>query len=187
MLMKRQATLDDLELVEGPAEIVNGKVVMKPRHGFPHSRAVGFIVRRLDDYEERTQLGYSVGPKTNYEVALPNRQSFCPDGSFYAGPPEGDDLMEGPLFAVEVRSAGDYGLPAERAMATKRAEYFAARTQVVWDVDLRDRCIRAYRADAPTAPAIFKAGDDAHAEPALPGWRMRVDEMLKAAFPLPKQ
>ena len=93
--------------------------------------------------------------------------------------------MEGaPLFAIEVRSPGDYGLRAERSIASKRAEYFAAGTQVVWDVDLiRERCIRSYRADARTAPEIFRAGEEAHAEPALPGWRMSVDEMLKKAFP----
>ncbi len=41
-----------------------------------------------------------------------------------------------PAFAVEVKSEGDYRVPAERAMAVKRADYFAACTQVVWDVDL---------------------------------------------------
>ena len=41
-----------------------------------------------------------------------------------------------PVFAVEVRSEGDYGPRAEREMAAKRADYFAAGTLVVWDVDL---------------------------------------------------
>ena len=148
-------------------------------------RAAKFIVRRLDDYEERTQLGYSMNPDTYYAVELPNRLSFCPDAAFYTGRPWGDKRMEGaPLFAIEVRSPGEYGLRAERSIASKRAEYFAAGTQVVWDIDLkRERCIRSYRADAPTTPEIFKAGDKAHAEPALPGWRISVDEMLKYALP----
>jgi hypothetical protein len=38
--------------------------------------------------------------------------------------------------AVEVRSEGDYGPAAEREMAAKRRDYFAAGTQVVWDVDV---------------------------------------------------
>jgi Uma2 family endonuclease len=184
MLMKRDATLDDLEHVEGRAEIVNGEIVMRPPGGFAHSRAIGFIVRCLDEYETRTKSGYAVGETANYGVKLPKRQSFCPDGSFYMGPLEGDESRDGPAFAVEVRSPDDYGLPAERSIASKRAEYFAARTQVVWDVDLsRGRCIRSYRADAPDAPEVFRSGDEAHAEPALPGWRMSVDEMLKKAFP----
>lgn len=41
-----------------------------------------------------------------------------------------------PVFAVEVRSDGDYGTKAEKALAEKRADYFAAGTLVVWDVDL---------------------------------------------------
>jgi Uma2 family endonuclease len=41
-----------------------------------------------------------------------------------------------PVFAVEVRSEGDYGPAAERELAEKRADYFAAGTLAVWDVDL---------------------------------------------------
>ena len=52
-----------------------------------------------------------------------------------------------PVFAVEVRSEGDYGPAAERAMAQKRADYFAAGTLVVWDVDLlSDEIVKSYRA-----------------------------------------
>jgi Uma2 family endonuclease len=185
MLMKRQATFDDLDHVEGRAEIVRGKVVLMPGVGFPHARAEMLIIECLREYERRTQLGFALNSSTFYAVKLPNRLSFCPDGAFYTGPPWGNKRMEGaPLFAIEVRSPGEYGLRAERSIASKRAEYFAAGTQVVWDVDLfRQRSIRSFHADAPTAPAIFRAGDEAHAEPALPGWRMSVDEMLKQAFP----
>jgi Uma2 family endonuclease len=73
---------------------------------------------------------------------------------------------------------------AERSIAWKRAEYFAANTQIVWDVDLfGERCIRSFRKDAPNTPEIFKEGEEAHAEPALPGWRLSVDEVLEEAFP----
>ncbi len=47
MLMKREATFDDLYLVEGRAEIVNGRIVMLDAGGFAHSRAAMFIVRLL--------------------------------------------------------------------------------------------------------------------------------------------
>ena len=44
-------------------------------------------------------------------------------------------FIEGsPDFAAEVRSENDYGDDAELEMAEKRADYFAAGTQVVWDV-----------------------------------------------------
>ena len=49
----------------------------------------------------------------------------------------GGKFLEGaPVFAAEVRSDCDYGTKAERAMADKRADYFAAGTLVVWDVDV---------------------------------------------------
>lgn len=64
-------------------------------------------------------------------------KSFSPDAALYSGKVRGLKFLEGaPVFAVEVRSEGDYGLAAERALAAKRADYFAAGTLVVWDVDL---------------------------------------------------
>ena len=61
-------------------------------------------------------------------------------------------MPQAPVFAVEVRSEGDYGPAAEREMAAKRADYFAAGTKVVWDVDLlSDDVVRVYRADSPEA------------------------------------
>jgi Uma2 family endonuclease len=84
------------------------------------------------------------------------------------------------MFAVEVRSEGDYGAAAERDMAKKRADYFAAGTQIVWDVDLLHAdVIRVYRKDTPEQPTIYRRGDVAEAEPALPGWRFPVDNMFR--------
>jgi Uma2 family endonuclease len=64
-------------------------------------------------------------------------------------------------------------------MAAKRADYFQAGTQVVWDVDLLGPdVVRVYRATTPTQPVIYHRGDLAEAEPALPGWRMPVDDLF---------
>ena len=84
-----------------------------------------------------------------------------------------------PIFAVEVRSGDDYGPRAERVMAQKRADYFAAGTRVVWDVDLlNEDVVRAYRADDPGHPKVFRRGETAAAEPAVPGWTMPVDDLF---------
>jgi Uma2 family endonuclease len=84
-----------------------------------------------------------------------------------------------PVFAVEVRSENDYGPAAERAMAQKRADYFACGTLVVWDVDLLSpEVVKVYRASAPDTPTIYRRGDMAEAEPAVPGWRLPVDELF---------
>lgn len=90
-------------------------------------------------------------------------------------------FLEGaPVFAVEVRSEGDSGPAAEREMAAKRADYFAAGTLVVWDVDLLSPdVVRVYRAAAPDAPTVYRRGDVAEAEPAVPGWTMPVDDLFQ--------
>ncbi len=83
------------------------------------------------------------------------------------------------MFAAEVRSEGDYGPIAEREIAAKRADYFAAGTLVVWDVDLLSGdVVRVYRAGEPDNPAIYHRGEQAEAEPAVPGWNMPVDDLF---------
>ena len=88
-----------------------------------------------------------------------------------------------PAFAAEVRSENDYGPAAERAMADKRADYFAAGTLVVWDVDLlADVPVRKYAAAAAadaTTVVEFRHGQIADAEPAVPGWRVAVDDPFR--------
>jgi len=64
-------------------------------------------------------------------------------------------------------------------MAAKRSDYFAAGTLVVWDVDvLREGAVRVYRATTPTEPALYRRGQGAEAEPALPGWSFPVDDLF---------
>ncbi len=78
-----------------------------------------------------------------------------------------------------MRSKNDYGARAEREMARKRADYFACGTLVVWDVDvLREKVVRVYRADAPDEPKLYRNGETADAEPALPGWTIPVDDFI---------
>jgi hypothetical protein len=43
---------------------------------------------------------------------------------------------------------------------------------------LREGWIRVYRADDPENPTIYRRGEVAEAEPAVPGWRMPVDELF---------
>jgi Uma2 family endonuclease len=116
-------------------------------------------------------------------VDLPNRKSFSPDAAFYVGEPSEGKFLDGaPVFAAEVRSEEDYGPVAEKRMAAKRADYFAAGTRVVWDVDvLREGLVRSYAAERPDAPRVFGRGETADAEPALPGWSMPVDELFKGS------
>ena len=77
-----------------------------------------------------------------------------------------------------MRSENDYGPSAEQALAAKRAEYFEAGTRVVWDADPVARVVRVYR-PGDAAPVVFGAGDEADAEPAVPGWRVGVDWLMR--------
>jgi len=90
-------------------------------------------------------------------------------------------FLEGaPIFAVEIRSENDYGPAAERAMQEKRSDYFACGTLVVWDVDLLSAdVIKSYKASDPESPVIFRREDIADAEPAVPGWRMAVNDLFE--------
>jgi Uma2 family endonuclease len=183
MATRAEATVHDLQRIpdNGKAELVHGELVlMSPTGGIP-GRAAGRIYRSLDDYERAAGGGYAFPDNVGFLVDLPDRQSFSPDAAFWTGelPASGEFLQGAPVFAAEVRSENDYGPDAERSLASKRADYFAAGTLVVWDVDvLRAFEIRAYHADRPDQPDVFRRGDRADAEPALPGWSMPVDELL---------
>jgi hypothetical protein len=46
-------------------------------------------------------------------------------------------------------------------------------------VDLQSAdVIKSYKASDPDNPVIFRRGDMAHAEPAVPGWQMPVDDLF---------
>jgi Uma2 family endonuclease len=173
--------IEQLYRTEGKAEIINGEVVEMSATGFLPGRASGRIYRSLDDYEQQNNGGYAIPDNVGFLVNLPNRNSFSPDAAFYVGLPTGGKFINGaPAFAAEVRSKWDYGKRAEREIAEKIADYFAAGTLVVWDVDvLREEVVRVYRHDDPNNPAIYRRGEIADAEPAVPGWRFPVDEMFK--------
>src|SRR5260370_34369708 len=124
--------------------------------------------------------GRAYSDNAAFLVRLPGRKPCSPDVAFYVGPRAGGRFLDGaPRLAVEVRSESDYGSQAEKAMAAKRADYFAAGTLVVWDVDvLREERVLVYRASDPVHPAVYRRGEIAEAEPALPGWRMAVDALF---------
>lgn len=178
--LARQATIEDLYKVEGKAEIVNGRIVLMPPTGEDPGRASGTVYIRLREHEKHTAGGRATPDNVTYSVNLPNRSAFSPDAAFHFWPPAGMEFVNGaPAFAVEVRSKWDYGPAAEREMKQKRADYFAAGALLVWDVDLlAEDVIKAYSADNPDQPCIFRRGEIADAEPGVPGWRMPVDDLF---------
>src|SRR5262249_24948641 len=160
---------------------VDGEIVCMPPTGDEPGYAGDAILVALFDYSKRTKTGRAVGDNKGFRVHLPHRESVSPDAAFYTGRRTGMRFFEGaPVFAVEVRSEGDYGPAAEVAMAAKRADYFAAGALVVWDVDLLSKeVVRVSRPTDPETPTTFRRGEIADAEPAVPNWRMPVDDLFE--------
>jgi Uma2 family endonuclease len=183
MTTPTKATIADLSQLPDntKAELVDGELIhMSPTGDLPGS-ASGIIYASLLAYARQTKTGRAYGDNTGFLVQLPHRQSFSPDAAYYIGKRTGMRFLDGaPVFAVEVRSEYDYGPAAEKAIAAKRADYFATGTQVVWDVDLLNTdVVRVYRASDPTMPSVYRRGETAEAEPAVPGWRLKVDELYE--------
>ncbi|HEX3313499.1 MAG TPA: Uma2 family endonuclease [Gemmataceae bacterium] len=178
-----KATLDDLAREDGKAELVRGWIVrVVPSGDYPSSIA-GEIFVSLRAYAKRIGRGKAYADRVGFTVPeLPSgRESFSPDASYFDGVRPIDRMRfipAAPKFAAEVRSENDYGPAAEVEMAAKRADYFAAGTLTVWDVDPEAQTIAVFRAAAPTQPTIFRSGDQADAEPAVPGWRIAVDDIF---------
>jgi Uma2 family endonuclease len=180
---ERRATLDDLYQAEGKAELINGMVVDLMAAGDLPSQVAFEIAVKLREYAKQTGQSTAYPDGIGYAVPeLPSgRESFSPDASYYVGarPANRMRFMEGPpTFAVEVRSENDYGEAAEENMAAKRADYFAAGTLFVWDVDPLAKCIHVYRATNPAQRSTYRRGEVAEAEPAVPSWRVAVDEVF---------
>jgi Uma2 family endonuclease len=183
MTTKVRAAIEDLYDVpeNGKAEIVDGElIVMSPTGDMP-GYAGDEVFVSLREFARRTKYGRAVGDNKAFIVNLPNRKSFSPDAAFFTGKSSGMEFFNGaPAFAVEVRSKGDYGAKAEGKIAEKRADYFAAGTLVVWDVDLRSEgVVKVYRATDPENPTVYRRGELAEAEPAVPGWKMSVDDLFE--------
>ena len=181
-MIQPRATVDDLYSAEGPAELVGGRIV-RDMIGERPGEVSGNISVSLRAHVKKTGRGKAHSDSLGYvaRVEASDRDSFCPDASYHTRPPAANPMrfVEGvPDFAVEVRSENGYGSAAEEEQADKRSDYFAAGTLVVWDVDPLNETVIVYRAADPTTPTTFRRGETADADPAVPGWRMALDEVF---------
>ncbi len=141
VLEKPGAEIEDLSekfyRIKGKAEIVNGEIVELMSTGDESSSAAFNIAVSLKLYQQKIGFGRSYTDNVGFLVNLPHRKSFSPDASFFIGERRGMKVLQGaPIFAVEVRSENDYGKNVEKAIADKRADYFAAGIEIMWNVDL---------------------------------------------------
>jgi Uma2 family endonuclease len=172
----RSATVDDLYRVDQKAELVGGELVVMAATGGLPSFAGGEIFASLRSYARATKSGHAFTDNAGFIVNLPNRRSFSPDVAFASVPVLTRQFISGaPRFAVEVRSDGDYGPAAERTMAEKRGDYFAAGTVVVWDVDVLDeQLVRVYHASTPARRLCIAVAMSPRPNRRCPGGRCRL-------------
>ena len=167
---------------EGKAEIIDGRVVTFMPSGVTPSLVAVEILVRLREYARSTGVGVAFGDGIGYApdpAPVAGRRTFVPDASYYAGPLPADRMrfVTGvPDLAIEVRSEGDTGPAAERDMADKRAQYLAAGTREVWDVDPEAGTVTAYRPDA--SPRASGPGHVLAAGPAAPGFAVAVADVF---------
>ncbi len=171
--------MEQLTKIEGKAEIVGGKIIQHVPTGEEPGLSALQIVVSLFVYAQRIGRGRAVGDNVIFSVSLPNRKSFSPDAAYMEQERSGSmrAINGAPLFAVEVRSENDYGPTAERAIAAKIADYFAAGTRAVWDVDLLSENVVTLH-QPQTEPQTFQRGDIANAGEALADWTMPVNEIF---------
>src|SRR5438045_2509901 len=149
-----RATLDDLARTEGRAELIGGKIIRFPPHIWKVGVLCGHLITSLHLYAKSLGRGIVGASTLGYVVPrlLSGRESFCPSVSFHLGPLPRDRMkfIEGsPTFAVEAREHDEPGDETEAIRAAKRADYFAAGTLVVWDVDPVAETVTCYRHTAP--------------------------------------
>jgi hypothetical protein len=56
----------------------------------------------------------------------------------------------------------------------------SGRCRTSADYFLSEDVIKSYKASDPEHPVIFRRGDLADAEPAVPGWRLPVDDLFES-------
>lgn len=177
-------TLDDLMRYDGKAELIGGRIVPLIASGDLPGTVAFEVAVSLRAYVKASGSGRAYADNVGFRLTFPiasDRESFSPDAAFLADPPTTNRMKfvpSPPTFAVEVRSEGDYGPAMDREHADKRADYFEAGTLAVWDVDPLAKTVTLYRAADPLTPVVFRPGDTADAEPAVPGWRVAVADLF---------
>ncbi len=184
MNTKTRATIEDLYRLphDGKYELVNGELHHMPPTSGEHGDIGTEIAVELRLYQRRGNVGRALGDNVGYILDTVRRTVLSPDAS-YTFPAQlisQKFITGGPLFAVEIRSPGDYGSQMDDEYATKRQLYFDAGTHVIWNVNPRDRTVTKYTSDRPEYPTVYEMGDVADAEPALPGWRVAVHGLFPA-------
>ena len=149
------------------------------RHVTVTSYAVCELVISLRRYAAQLRRGVALDGSVACLVTAPHRRLFTPDAGFHTGEMLGEHYIGAPVLAIHVRGKRDYGPLAERRIAQRREDYFAARAEMVWDVDvLREEVVRVYRAARPSEVIVYRCSMLVDGGPELPGWTIAVNDLF---------
>ena len=150
-----RATLDDLLRTEGKAELIGGRIV----RFMPTGRKPSRVAARLTKAWTNTRRQPVEARRTRTVSASPFRNSLRVANPSVPTPP----IISVPFPKMTCGSLKDHPHspwkhaaktttvpPPSAALADKRADYFAAGTLVVWDVDCAAELIHVYRASHPS-------------------------------------
>jgi len=160
-------------------ELQGGLLLAEPLPGTRHGLVLSGIVAALDEFVRERGLGVVLTGDTGFvlarspdtvrgpDVAFVRRERFDPVGAVAAAFPGPPDL------AVEVLSPSDR--PGD--VHAKIADYLAAGTRLVWVVDPVAREVSVY--PPLLSPRRLGPADTLEGDEVLPGFSMRVEEMVR--------
>ncbi len=160
-------------------ELVDGVLVEKAVSGYTSFLAIE-IAGLLRDFVKPRRLGWMLGPDgflwlTDGLLRAPDisfvRKGQIPGGRFPRGP---GFLHLAPALAVEVVSPGN----TRREMEGKRAEYFAAGSELVWTLYPETQTVEV--AVSPDAVTTLGRDDLLVGDPVLPGSSVRIGDLFDA-------
>ena len=177
------ATLDDLYRVEGKAELIAGRIVPLMATGRRPSRVAFRICRSLDDYAQATGRGEAYtdnkGSRSRRFPRAASRSRRTPRISSARSRRTRCGFSPGRRSSLSKSAARTTMVMRLLPLQQPNGPTTSRRGRsIVWDVDpIADRIFK-YRFDAPEQPEVFGRGQEADAEPAVPGWRMAVDSIF---------
>lgn len=178
------ATVDDVRRQaaagEKACELIDGTLVDKPM-AYYESRIASVLGYFIEDYLTASPLGLTTGEQGMSEI-LPDLVRI-PDLAFVRWSklpgrvcPQNPVPKVAPDLAVEVLSESNTLSEMER----KRADYFLAGTQLVWEVDPETRSVRVYT--APDSFTTLKHSDTLSGGDVLPGFSLEIAKWFTRAL-----
>src|SRR5262249_42737611 len=160
-------------------ELVDGVLVEKPM-GYFESRLAIILAYLIESFLEEHNIGIVLGADATLRLAP--RLVRLPDVAFISWKrfpnrdlPDVQILQQSPDLAVEILSPSN----TRKEMKRKRHEYFAAGTQLVWEVEPQDRLVRVYV--SPEDHVELTEGQTLDGGKVLPGLKIKIKEWFTRA------